>query len=625
MFRGLLAELKSIWQNKLLILTLIVICFIPSLYAGVFLRGVWDPYNNLKEIPVAVVNKDKAVQFNGQTISIGDKITEQLKNSKIFKWDIVSEEQAQKGMRDNHYYVSYTIPENFSQNATSINSANPQKMNFHYQTNGSMNLPVETMAMGVTEQLKSQIKTEVDLSYARAMLQVIQQTGSSLQLASDGANQITDGSNQLGQGLYLLKGGTTDLSQATKQLSNGANKLNDGIKQLLSQTKQGANQLNKSLPSFNKLNIGASQIADSLAMLSPGLVQLATAAQNKAQLTNDPNDIAMAQQLTALSNGLAGLAPASKQLSDGVDQAYQQLNNLSQSISSDQAKSKLDQLGSGSQALADGLSKLDAATPKLDNGVNKLITGNRQLGEGSSTLSTKLAQGADKINSAPLGEATAQQIADPITSQQSKLSEIPNYGHGLSPFFLSVSIYVGCMVFCFAYPLRNRLNPPNKWYAWYFSRVLIGSLTATIMSIILCGIMQLLGLQVHDVGQFYLTAILFANAIIFFTMALALAFDNPGRFVAMVILVFSLGASGGTFPIETATSFYQSIHPFVPLTYSLTGLRSSIAGGINQSAVLQSYLVIIGILIVSLILVAITCYVLDKKAIGVPKSNPAKE
>jgi putative membrane protein len=56
---------------------------------------------------------------------------------------------------------------------------------------------------------------------------------------------------------------------------------------------------------------------------------------------------------------------------------------------------------------------------------------------------------------------------------------------------------------------------------------------------------------------------------------LAIAFDNPGRFLAMLLLVLQLGASGGTFPIQTSPGFFQAINPFLPMTYSILALLTS--------------------------------------------------
>ena len=44
-----------------------------------FLSSMWDPYGQLSELPVAVVNNDKAATYNGNTMAIGKDIVSNLK------------------------------------------------------------------------------------------------------------------------------------------------------------------------------------------------------------------------------------------------------------------------------------------------------------------------------------------------------------------------------------------------------------------------------------------------------------------------------------------------------------------------------------------------------------------
>lgn len=45
---------------------------IPFLYAIFFLTSVWDPYGDTKELPVAVVNQDQAVKYQGKRFAWGN-------------------------------------------------------------------------------------------------------------------------------------------------------------------------------------------------------------------------------------------------------------------------------------------------------------------------------------------------------------------------------------------------------------------------------------------------------------------------------------------------------------------------------------------------------------------------
>ena len=45
-------EWKSLWNNKILIIVVMAIIVIPVIYAGLFLKSMWDPYGNLDKLPL---------------------------------------------------------------------------------------------------------------------------------------------------------------------------------------------------------------------------------------------------------------------------------------------------------------------------------------------------------------------------------------------------------------------------------------------------------------------------------------------------------------------------------------------------------------------------------------------
>ncbi|MGF0352520.1 YhgE/Pip family protein, partial [Bacillus licheniformis] len=60
---------------------------------------------------------------------------------------------------------------------------------------------------------------------------------------------------------------------------------------------------------------------------------------------------------------------------------------------------------------------------------------------------------------------------------------------------------------------------------------------------------------------------------------LAATMGNPGRFIAVILLVLQLGGSGGPFPLALVPKFFQVIHSALPMTYSIAGYRAVISSG----------------------------------------------
>ena len=101
-------EWKSLWNNKILIIVVMAIIIIPVIYAGLFLKSMWDPYGNLDQLPVAVVNNDKSVEYDGKTLSVGSDMVDELKDNDALDFHFVDSEEAEQGLKNGTYYVVIT-------------------------------------------------------------------------------------------------------------------------------------------------------------------------------------------------------------------------------------------------------------------------------------------------------------------------------------------------------------------------------------------------------------------------------------------------------------------------------------------------------------------------------------
>ena len=658
------AELKNIRQSKMLLVTTIAICCIPVLYAVVFLKGIWDPYSHLDQLKVAVVNQDQPVSYQGKTMNLGQKVVNSLHRNHTFDWQFVDEDEAKQGMKDNKYYLAVTIPADFSHNATTVSQLDPQQLKLRYQTNASLNYPIETVASTAVSRIKSQISAEITTTYANALIDIIKQSGQGLQTASAGAGELSSGAGKLSNGLVRLSNGTDTIANGSHQLASGSADLAGGVNQLTNQTKTLGDNVKASLPQIDRLDNGARKLADAtkltsqqtktkLGQLSHNLASLeqlkvtagssishvatilndadvklviaqkAQAGTNpeftksaqalakldlaklQAQLAQLPNAQPVTEQFAQLASGLDRLSLGADQVANGTSHLASQLHRLSDQINSPLAQTKLRQLATGANQLNLGVAELDSKAPALVQGTRQLTNGANQLADGSELLRAKLQAGADTIAKTPLSGKTARQISQPVTLEHQRQSQVPNYAHGLAPYFFSVAIFVGCLVFCSIYPVERKADRQGSWRGWYLSKVAIGAGVATAMALIMGVVMQGVGFHPASPVRFYAILILYANAMMFLNLFLAISLGNIGRFIGMVIMILSLGSAGGTFPIETSPGLYQALHQVVPMAYSLTTIRSAIAGGITESSVVVSYVYMTVTLMISLSLLAL--------------------
>lgn len=142
---------------KLLVMMLAA-AFIPMMYAGFFLGSVWDPYNKTDQLPVAVVNNDSGAALHGKDINIGETIVGALKNNTVLKWRFVSDAEAVKGVHSGEYYMRITIPKDFSTQAASLTSAQPQQSVLQYETTPAKNYVGSMISRQAAEKLKPRQK-----------------------------------------------------------------------------------------------------------------------------------------------------------------------------------------------------------------------------------------------------------------------------------------------------------------------------------------------------------------------------------------------------------------------------------------------------------------------------------
>ncbi|MGF7047216.1 YhgE/Pip-like protein [Paenibacillus sp. DS2015] len=132
-----------------------------------------------------------------------------------------------------------------------------------------------------------------------------------------------------------------------------------------------------------------------------------------------------------------------------------------------------------------------------------------------------------------------------------------------------------------------------------------------------------MGLQVDHIGQFILISIISSVAFMFLVMLLTVALGNPGRFLAMILLVIQLGASGGMFPMELNNGFFNAIHPYLPMTFAVAGQRQAIASGMGNGVFGTSILILIGFIVLFNLLLILTMSVRTRKDHNISTENEA--
>lgn len=661
------AEWKHLFSNKILLISMAVISFIPILYSGFFLGSIWDPYGQTKNLPVAFVNEDKGTSLNGKSLNIGESVEKKLKDNHDLGWEFVGKQQADEGMNSGHFYAVVTIPSDFSQKVSSITESEPQQAVINFTTTPAKNYIGSLVSNQAAAKVKSSVSEQITQAYAKGILENLDKLGIGLDTAANGASTLHDGLGRLQSGTQTYASGVKQLAVNQQSLAGGLAQLSDGSRKL----QAGLGQLSNNLPTESQL----SQLSDGMKQLQSGINQLnasvsnpspaLVAQQNKVEtdaqtlvqtMEASRSDLLMAGgTLQALGTQAAASGSESTTISlpqiSNISQAFTKtqtiiaqttillgdLQTLTQQLSAQQTQLQAgvsalnngvnqltpnaitafngynsvrfanNQLLAGSASLTNGLNEAKSGSQKLANGASllesrsgALIDGTSQLASGADTLANKLAYASNRIKIQPTGATTQQQIANPVKSEMTEKGNVPNYGYALSPYVLSLSLFVGAIVLNVIYPIRKTFSEQESAIRWWLSKASVAGVAAFMQATILMLVMVFfLGLTpehpAHFIGAIYLTSFAYMSIV----SLLVIVLDNPGRFLAMVLLVLQLGSSEGTFPIQTADGFFQTINPLVPMTYSIRALRQAISGGLDNAFYGSSMWVLAGFLLVA--------------------------
>ena len=856
-------EWKAIFKKPTFIIVMIGISLIPALYNIIFLSSMWDPYGQVSELPVAVVNKDKEASYNGQTMRIGEDMVSNLKENKALDFHFVNEEEGEKGLEDGDYYMVVTLPSDLSEKATSILTNHPEQMQIDYQTSSGHSFIASKMSDSAMTQLKQTVSTNITETYTKALFQKMNDLKSGINKAAEGSEQLANGADQLVTGSQTLTTNLNTLANSSVTFSNGADQftkglssyvsaieqlhlglgtfnsglqsytnavsqVDTGLNQLSSKTPElvaGVNQLNTGMKSYaggvsqlnsglsqfsvgvnaytsgvDKLSVGTNQLSsqsdtlrDGITQLNKGIkeisTQLNTTTQQKEDITqlatsldelnkalqsvtisdntdlkntisNDLTNITTLAQtivtnsqaeqeksltnlqatatyqsltetqkkelteavsnnsnstiesakailttagdlkenlgsinqpvsnlstlqtkanqllpiasssLTSMSSGFTQLqnavdnqlVPGSQSIEKGVVNYTKGLDTIS--IGANQLSEKnaslttsLDQLVSGSSKLTENTSTLTAGVdalagkaPELVSGIESLSTGSAQLNnkspeliagltklqfgsgqltdksiqllsavsqlgsgamkiadgagklaEGGTTLTSglenlqtgvdSLGQGLgnanDQLKSASTESKNAETLSEPLVLSKTDNDQVPVNGIAMAPYMISVALFVAAistnMIFA---KLPSGRHPESRW-AWLKSRSEINGIIAVLAGVLVYGGVHLIGLTAnHEMRTLILIII---TSLAFMSMVTALTTWNSriGAFFSLILLLLQLASSAGTYPLALTNDFFKGVNPWLPMSYSVSGLRQTISmtGNIHHQVI----------------------------------------
>ncbi len=617
-------EMSGIARNKKVLIPVIAVLTVPVLYCAMFLGAFRDPYAKLEELPVAVVNSDQGTVHEGKQLHIGEDFIEKLKESKHFDYQFVSENEALEGLKSNKYYMAIEVPQDFSKNTATLTTEQPTPAQIRFLPNESYNFLAAQIGNTAIEKMKTELSQEVTKAYTHTVFEQVQTLADGLSKASEGATEIASGTNSAKDGATLLEQNLNKLASGSLTMKSGVNKLLDGSAKLevgLGDLQKGSTALNGGLTQLSdasgQLSQGAKQTEQGASQLAGGLGQSAVGAAKleagATELAAGLEQYAKAHPELAEDEGMQRLIAASKQLAGGLGEAKKGQDQLTAGAAKlkdgttqlagglQQFGGKLNEATEGSRNLAEGAGQLHGGasqlkqgigdlrkgvgefadgTGKLDAGAQQMAEGLVKLTDGTGELSSKLSEAAEKTAGLNGSDPVVDMFANPVDLDVVKSNEVPNYGTGFAPYFISLGLFVGALLLTIVYSVKEPAIRPTSGWSWFASKLLtmvfIGAVQAVIADLVL---LYGLGLEVQSLPLFFLFTILTSISFMALIQFLVTVLQHPGRFVAIVILIFQLTSSAGTFPLELIPGWLQTASAWLPMTYSVSGLKAVISSG----------------------------------------------
>ena len=410
----------------------------------------------------------------------------------------------------------------------------------------------------------------------------------------------------------------TELTNINTQVSSASGNLGTAV----NEATNISNQVNLTKNTLNTIagnsNILLTKSSETINNLYSGLENVKTNLDEKIipgfeTLTNGVDTLNSKSSLILggakeLSNGITTLSSSVPALTSGISELNSGTNSLSQG---------LNELSANNSTLVSGISTINNASKSISDGVSKLYDGSLQLSDGttklvdgSGTLADKLKDGSKSASSTKLSDSSREMFASPVNTSGEYNSNIENNGSAMSAYMMSVGLWVGSLALCILFSTdkdiaRGRGNLKSYWTKKALKLAGLATAQAVIM---LTAIIKLNGLNPAYVGKTYLVAIVTGLSFMAIVYFMNLLLGKVGSFILLVFMMLQLSGSAGTYPIELSGKFFNSIHKYVPFTYSVDGFRNGLSTG--QSVTKE--LMVLGI--IGLVCAIISIFVVIKKS-----------
>lgn len=468
--------------------------------------------------------------------------------------------------------------QNYSDNGTATTANSPDLSTYLSA--------ITTAAQAIVNSGNTSQQTTTNQSNALA---AVQATGAYQRLSAEDQSEIAAALANTGSSTTTTGADVNAVSQAQAILNN-VQSIQSALSTVQTTTANTPTSPSASLTQIkNTANSVLPSAATSLTTLSSGLTQAKTVldsqvvpvstalANGTAQLgstfSTGANSLmtGVGQYTNAvdiLSSGANTLAAKNNQITDGTSQLVNGANQLN---------SNSGQLTKGTAQLANGANQIATGAGKLAAGGESLTAGLTTLSSGSGELSKALSTAKNKLSLVAVDNDNAKALSSPVTIKHTDKDNVKTNGVGMAPYMMSAALMVMAISTNTIFRAALSGKQAKTLREWIDQKLAVNGLIAVTGAIILYFGVHIIGLsanfELKTLGLIILTSITFMVLV----TTLVTWHDKFGSFTALILLLLQLGSSAGTYPLAVTDKFFQVVNPYLPMSYSVSGLRETIS------------------------------------------------
>lgn len=550
-------------------LAVFAIAAVPAVYALIYLSSVWDPNAKTNALPVAIVNLDAGITYQGRVVNVGAELTAGLIQSASFGFrPMIDAQAARQAVGLGNLAFAVIIPQDFSANAVPGVNAGGGRVTVVLSEGN--NYAAAGFARRFAAELGHQVNETLNEKRWEQILVTADGSGKSLERLKAGIAQLRSGAQTLNVGVTKYSVVATQLSTGFKQIGAGIRSMDDKL--------PAEADLKALRAGTQRLTAAQRELGAGLEQLQAGATRLTEGATSMQEQTEGILIVG-----EKIAKGAGELAAGGSQLNEGLSTALEANARLVRGAS--KAETNTGKLIDGVGALGDGIHTMAAKLPE-DSRLDTFAAGGKTLTDGAA----KLRSGIELVASvlpASIGklDGSARGLADSVEPTLEVLAPVANNGSAFAPNMVAMALWLGAVMTAYLFNMGTLLvdHAGAPRFAKVLGKFGIPALVV-LMQVLVTFLMLVFGLGIRAPSYltFALTMVMASLAFLAVVFLLLRVFGEAGKLFAVLLLTLQLAAGGGVMPIELTGDFFQAVHQWLPFTWVVKAFRASLFGAFDN-------------------------------------------